>query len=146
MLANLLEGETYGATLAGRWRVTDWWELDGNVSALRVHLRRSAGSSDPNNGSGEANDPDYYFALRSSMDLPGNIQFNAVLRYVDDLPHPATPSYLGLDLRLAWAPRKNFEVAIVGRDLLDPHHPEFRGAHVTHEVDRRLFATLKWTY
>lgn len=146
VLANMLEGHTYGATLAGRWRVTDWWELDGNVSALHVDLHRSPGSLDPSNGVGEANDPDYFFALRSSMDLPGHIQFNAVLRYVSDLPHPVTPSYLGLDLRLAWMPRENFEFAIIGRDLLDPHHPEFRGAVVTREVERRVFGTIKWTF
>ncbi|MEP6823013.1 MAG: TonB-dependent receptor, partial [Chthoniobacterales bacterium] len=43
ILANMLEGQTYGATLGGRWRVTDWWELDGNVSGLHVDLHRSPG-------------------------------------------------------------------------------------------------------
>ncbi len=80
------------------------------------------------------------------MDLPGRIQFNAVLRYVGDLPNPATPGYLGLDLRLAWMARSNLELALIGRDLLDPQHPEFRGVGVTREVERRVFGTIKWTF
>lgn len=145
---NKLEGETYGATLAMRWRVTDWWHLDGSISGLRVHIRRKPDSTSPNPGTGEANDPNYYGSLRSSFDLPWHLQFDAVLRYVDSLPDPATPAYTALDLRLAWSPRKNLELAVVGRNLLDPQHPEFANADpaLTHEVDRSVFATLRWNY
>lgn len=143
---NKFEGQTYGAAFSMRWRVTDWWELGGSVNALQVDLHRGPGSADPTNGRGEANDADYYGSLRSVMDLPGHVQFSSVLRYVGDLPHPATPAYLALDLRLGWSPRKNLELAIVGRDLLDDHHPEFRGRLVTREVNRSVFATLKWSY
>ncbi|MDQ6861011.1 MAG: TonB-dependent receptor [Verrucomicrobiota bacterium] len=148
LLANNLEGETYGGAVALRWRVTDWWHLDGSISALRVHLRAKAGSTDTSGGAGEANDPNYYGSIRSSFDLPGHLQLDAVLRYVDSLPHPATPAYTALDLRLAWSPRKNFELGIVGRNLLDPRHPEYANATagLTHEVDRSVFATVRWTY
>ena len=145
VLGNKLEGETYGATLTTKWRVTDWWTLDGSVTGLQVDLHRSPGGADRSNGIAEANDPDVMFTLHSAFDLPGRVQFDAVLRYVDDLPHPETPSYLTCDLRLAWSPRKNLEVAIVGRDLFDEAHPEFAGA-VTREVRRSVFATLKWSY
>lgn len=146
IFANKVEGETYGGTLTARWQVSDWWNLDGSFSALRVKLHRGPGSLDATGGDTEANDPDYYFNLRSVMDLPGHLQFSSVLRYVSDLPHPATPGYLTMDMRLAWSPRKDFEVALVGRDLFDDHHPEFRGTLLTREVNRSVFATLKWTY
>jgi len=148
MLANGLEGHTYGGNLRARWQVTDWWQLDGNVTSLNVKLRRSRGSQDPTVGRGEANDPDFFFTLHSGMDLPKNFEFDAVLRYVDDLPHPATPSYLTLDLRLGWSPTKNLSLGIIGRNLLDSRHPEFRNNNpqLTREVERSVLATMRWTY
>ena len=148
VLRNLAEGETYGATLAVHWRATDWWKLDGNFSLLQVDVRSGPGSRDPNNARSEWNDPDHFFTIRSSVDLPWNLQFDSALRYVDDLPHPATPAYLTLDLRLGWSASKNLEVAIVGRNLLDSHHPEFRNntPALTREVERSVYATLRWTY
>jgi iron complex outermembrane receptor protein len=148
VLRNLAEGETYGGTLALRWRATDWWKLDGNFSLLQVDVHRGPGSRDPNDARSEWNDPDHFFAIRSSMDLPWNLQFDSALRYVGELPHPATPAYVTLDLRLGWSASKNLEVAIVGRNLLDSHHPEFRNAQpaLTREVERSVYATVRWTY
>ena len=145
-LRNRNEGESYGGTAGVRWGVTDWWQLAGNVTILKVNVEGEPGSRDPNQGRSEWNDPDYFFSIRSSLDLPGNIEFDSIVRYVDDLPHPATPSYCELDLRLGWSPVKNLELAVVGRNLLDPHHPEFRGTTVSREVRRSVLATLRWTY
>ena len=142
---NLVEGETYGATLALRWRATEWWTLDGKVTGLHVDLHRGPGSLDSANGASEGNDPDNMFVLRSEMNLPCHLQLDAVLRYVGDLPHPATPGYLTCDLRLAWSPRENLELGIVGRNLFDESHPEFAGT-ITREVQRSVFATIQWRY
>jgi iron complex outermembrane receptor protein len=148
VLSNKLEGRSYGTAVRARWQVTDWWQLDGNVTALDVKLRRGAGSADAAVGRGEANDPNYFFAIHSAIDLPKNIEFDAVLRYTDELPHPATPSYLTLDLRLGWSPTKNLSVAIIGRNLLDSKHPEFRNNNpqLTREVERSVLATMQWSY
>lgn len=54
-----------------------------------------------------------------------------------------------MDVRLAWRPYKNFDWALVGRNLLDSHHAEFNqvadGAVPT-EVQPEAFTTLTWTY
>jgi iron complex outermembrane recepter protein len=148
VLSNKLEGRSYGAALRARWQVTKWWEVDGNVTALNVKLRRGPGSADITNGRGEANDPDYFFSIHSGIDLPKNVEFDAVLRYADHLPHPQTPSYLTLDLRLGWAATENLSVAVVGRNLLDANHPEFRNNNpqLTREVERSVLATVQWRY
>ncbi|MCA1659829.1 MAG: TonB-dependent receptor plug domain-containing protein [Verrucomicrobiaceae bacterium] len=147
-LQNRAEGETYGTTLIVRSRVTDWWRIDGTLTYLKVDFGRGPDSNDPNDGRGEWNDPEYFWTVRSSIDLPWNLHFDTVLRFVDDLPNPATPSYLGVDLRLAWSPNKNIELAVVGRDLLDPHHPEFRAQppNPTREVNRSVFGTIRWSF
>jgi iron complex outermembrane recepter protein len=145
-IENKLEGESYGASLATRWQIADWWRLGGSVSLLHVDIDRAPGGHAMNNGAGEANDPECSFMIHSAMDLPWNLRFDSFLRYVDDLPNPHTPSYLTADLRMAWLLRKNLEVAIVGRNLFDNAHPEFRQAALTREVERSVFATFKWNY
>ena len=145
-IQNKLEGQSYGASFATKWEATNWWRVDGSVSLLQVDIDRVSGGHDLNNGKGEANDPSCSFMIHSAMDLPWRVRFDSFLRYVDDLPNPHTPSYLTADLRLAWSPRKNMEVAIVGRNLFDGSHPEFRTNTLSNEVERSVFATFKWSY
>ncbi len=145
-IQNKLAGTSYGGTVAIKWRVTEWWEVDGSVSLLQTDFHRVDGGRDPTNGAQEGNDPNSNFVIHSMMDLPGRIKFDTVFRYVDDLPRPATPAYFTADVRLAWSPIKNLELAIVGRDLLQNEHPEFRGSTITREVGRSVFATFKWSY
>ena len=145
---NRLEGTSYGGALTAKWRATDWWELAGNVSVLQEDIHPRSDSNDIRNGAAEGNDPNCMFVVRSTIDLPHNIQLDSVLRYVGDLPNPPTPSYLTLDARLAWSPFPSIEVAIVGRNLLDDKHPEFRAnpPGLTREVERSIFGTLKWQF
>jgi iron complex outermembrane recepter protein len=145
---NRLEGTSYGGALTAKWRISDWWELAGNVSVLQEDIHPQPGSNDFSNGTAEGNDPNCMFVVRSVFDLPHNIQFDSVLRYVGDLPNPPTPSYLTLDARLAWSPIPRLEIGLVGRNLLDDKHPEFRAGPrgVTHEVERSIFGTLKWHF
>jgi iron complex outermembrane recepter protein len=143
---NKVEGTSYGGALTAKWRITDWWEVDGNVSILQEDIHPQPGSADVTNGTAEGNDPNCTFVARSSLDLPHHVQFDSILRYVGDLPNPPTPAYLTLDLRLAWSPHPNFEVAVVGRNLLDESHPEFRSSTLTHEVGRSVFGTFKWHF
>jgi iron complex outermembrane receptor protein len=95
---------------------------------------------------GEANDPNLSFLAHSAIDLPCNVQFDSFLRFVDELPNPSTPSYLEMDLRLAWSPLKDLELAIVGRNLLHDSHAEFAGATITREVPRSVYGTLRWSF
>ena len=83
------------------------------------------------------------------MDLPHNVQFDSVVRYVDSLPAWNIPSYVALDLRVAWWPTKNLEISIVGRDLLDNRHPESAPSNVatvTTEVERSVFGKITWRF
>jgi iron complex outermembrane receptor protein len=93
------------------------------------------------------------------FDVGWNIQFDSTLRYVDVLPtvfdrtgrvvSPKIPSYVTLDLRLAWSPRKDLEFAVVGRNLLDNHHPEFAPTFIgtpTTEVERSVYGMVVWHY
>ena len=61
------------------------------------------------------------------------------------------PSYLSMDLRLAWRPRRHLELAVVGQNLLETYHYEFGRTienlygEVT-EVPRGVYGTVAWRY
>ena len=147
-IENKLAGDTYGAGITTKWRVTDWWQLDGSVSLLHENIHTTEGGHDLNNAKGETNDPGASCIFHSGMDLPYHLRLDTYLRYVDDLPHPYTPSYVTGDLRLAWAPTKTYEFAIVGRNLFDEAHPEFASSTpaLTREVERTVYVTFKCNF
>ena len=59
------------------------------------------------------------------------------------------PSYVALDLRLAWHPWERLELAVVGQNLLDNQHPEFKASFVTTnptEIERAVYAKVTWRF
>lgn len=124
--ANLSDGETYGGEVAVNLQVTDWWRLRPSYSYLQVQLHRKRGSQDSTAESGEGDDPHHQVSLRSEMELPWNLQLDCVARYVDSLPNRNIPGYAEMDVRLGWRPTKHLEISIVGQNLLDNQHPEFK--------------------
>ena len=126
VFSNLAEGETYGGEVAANFQVTDWWRLRPSYSYLQVQLHRKRNSQDTSAENYEGDDPQQQVSLRSEMELPWNLQLDCVARYVDSLPNRNIPSYAEVDLRLGWRPTKQLEISIVGQNLLDSQHPEFR--------------------
>ena len=147
---NNLTGETYGAELSATAQPFERWRLQGSYSFLEIHLHRSRRSTDVSSeAAGEGSSPHHQIAVRSLLDLGWNVQFDSTFRYVDALPAPGIPSYLAVDLRLAWSPRKNLEIALVGQNLLDDRHPEFAPTFIgteRTEVERSILATVKWGF
>lgn len=134
--------DTYGAELATHWGVSDHWRLDAQYTFLRefIHGTGTLGNS--------GDSPRHQFELRSSWDLREGVDFDMTVRYVDCLATVGVPSYITMDLRLAWRPRKHLELAIVGQDLLQSHHYEyssFQASQVT-EVPRSVYGTVTWRY
>ena len=150
MVANKLFGETYGTEISATAQVTNHWRVQGSYSFLEPQLHRERGSRDNSTEKiVEGSSPQHQFFIRSLLDLPWNIQFDSTLRYVDALPAPNIPSYVTLDLRLAWSPYKDLEVAIVGQNLLDDRHPEFAPTFIgtqRTEVERSVYGTVVWRY
>ncbi|MDA1273009.1 MAG: hypothetical protein O2960_03005 [Verrucomicrobia bacterium] len=71
------------------------------------------------------------------------------VRFVDQLQALRIPRYFEMDARLAWKPTRNIEIAVIGRDLLDAHHPEAVPSGIIAsdgEVDRAVYGKLTWRY
>jgi iron complex outermembrane receptor protein len=122
---NGVRGHTYGVELATIYQVSERWRLRGGYTYLKKDLSVKPGSNDVNRGTAEGDDPAHQFSIQSTADLPGRLELDARVRYVDALPDPHVPSYIGLDVRLGWRLTQRLELAVVGQNLLDDEHQEF---------------------
>jgi len=150
---NNLEGHTYGFELSANYQLLDWWRLHGGYDLLKEDIRVKPGKFDINDALNETADPQQQFSIRSSMDLPKNIQFDATLRWVDELQNNngatvgTVPSYFELDARLAWRPIKSLELSVVGQNLLHDHHPEYGFPGPTRvEISRGVYGKVSWEF
>ncbi len=111
--------------------------------------------------SSEANEgksPQQPSSLRSSLELTVlwasrsndlteprlNFSLAGTLRYMDTLPTLSISSYVELDLWIGWQ-YKNWEGAMVGQNLLDNQHPEFKPSFINTrvtEVERGVYAKV----
>lgn len=147
IISNELRAITYGVELSATWQATDWWRLRGGYTLLKKRIR-FGDSQDLNNGRGEGNDPQHQFLLQSMVNLPGNLELDSLLRYVDNLNQrgPLVPSYVTLDLRLGWRPTPNWEFSIIGQNLLQKRHAEFGAAATRQQIPRSVFGKLTWRF
>jgi iron complex outermembrane receptor protein len=123
--ANNGSGESAGVELAAAWQPFDWWRLQATYSYLWMELEVEPGSTDTSLVLTAQDSPTHQASLRSSWDVIEDVRFDAWLRYVDELERRRIPSYVTLDLRLAWSPNDHWEFAVVGQNLLEDSHQEF---------------------
>ena len=155
-LANHIYGDAYGGEISATWRVLDWWRLQPSYSYLKsvLHANAANGYVDAFTvGLDEGANPVNQFMIRSSMDLPHDITFDTGLRFVDKLEFPqvgvaptiTVPDYFEVDARLAWRINKNWEVALIGQNLLQDRHLEFLPTFVhtqPTEIPRSIFVQI----
>ena len=95
--------------------------------------------------------PNNEFYLQSSFDLGRHWDLDLIGRYVDSIEAPvSTPKYIVGDVRLAWHPKDNLEVSVVGRNLLHGkfyqynYDPVF--GTVATEVGPEVYGQVAWRY
>lgn len=149
--ANNLEGDTYGLEFSGDYQATANASLHLGYDLLKEHLHVVPGQVDINQGLNETADPQDQFFLRSSLNLPGQVQFDAALRWIDTLhnnngPTPGTvPAYFELDSRIAWQVSPRLELSVDGRNLLHAEHVEYGFPGPTRmEIARSVYAKITW--
>jgi iron complex outermembrane receptor protein len=147
-LENRIEGDVYGVEAWANWRVSDRWALSGGVSTLEKDLELEPGSSDPAgvNNPTLANDPEFQWSLRSSLQLPLGLALDLAVRRVDSLPNPDVPRYTAVDARLAWEQSRQFTVDLSVLNLFDAHHAEFEAAPNRSELPRAILLTFDWRF
>ena len=147
ILANRVEGETYGAELRFNAQPVPGWRLQLAYTHLEKELEAEPGSRDPFGGLAEGNDPEDRVMLRSLLDLPFGLELDAWLRHVGELPSPLVDDYMELDLHLGWQARDNLGFSLVGQNLLHESHAEFGPAGpLREEVERSFYGKVTWRF
>ncbi|NHZ87536.1 TonB-dependent receptor [Massilia sp. CCM 8733] len=124
--ANLGEATTRGLEFWGRWQPLPRWRLVAGLVLQDIDAGLDPASRDGSAALGiGTNDPSSYWSLRSSHELSDSLQAELALRRVGQLPQPMVPAYYELDVRMAWQPRPDLELALAGRNLLHAAHAEF---------------------
>ncbi|MBI2949119.1 MAG: TonB-dependent receptor [Verrucomicrobia bacterium] len=145
---NNLFGETYGAEMTATWQPLDSWKLRASYSFLRMNLHLKTPVLPVTEGE-EGGSPRNQVLVWSDVDLGRRVEWGVGLRYVDNLPGQGIPGYLELDARLAWKPSPNWELSLIGRNLLDAHHREFAPVVIGTkdvEVDRAVYAKATFRF
>ena len=139
---NQARGDTYGIELSSTYAVSKKWRITGEYTLFEMKLFNNP------SGNYEDEDPKNQFYVRSSWDLRENLDFDMTVRYVDRLVADDVPSYITMDLRLAYRPRKHLELALVGQNLLQEQHQEYSGGVTTYAADvpRGVYGTVTWRY
>jgi len=134
---------TYGFELGADISMKPWWLVRASYSYIHV----SGSSLIATIGAEEV--PQNMFSLQNRFDLPHNLEFDTTLRYVDAVPTLNIDSYVELDARLAWRPREDLELAIVGQNLFDSEHEEYDdniSNTVPTRVQRGVYGKITWRF
>jgi iron complex outermembrane recepter protein len=157
VFGNNLEADTYGLEFSTDYQALDWWRLHAGYDLLRENVRPKPGQVDATGSLNETADPRNQFSVRSSMDLPHGLDFEAGLRWVDKLILDSSPtngpvagivpSYFELDCRLGWQVTKQLDLSLVGQNLLHAYHQEYGFPSPTQEdIEREFYAKAEWRY
>jgi iron complex outermembrane receptor protein len=159
-LENRMTGNAYGAEASLEWRPAEWCRHQLNYTFMAMDLATASGSTDLSPDAIPGNSPQHQISLRSDFAINHDVDFDLWLRYVDRLPSSGyadpnpllsrpIPAYLTLDARLAWRPVESLELSLVGKNLLDPRHPEqfqeILAPQIT-ELPRSAYVAMNWTF
>ncbi len=135
----------YGVEVWGNYSVTDRWRLSAgfNVQHEHVHFFANGGLAGLDF---VADDPNHQASLRSSVNLGDGLTWDATLRYVGALHHPALADYGELDMRVGWQVTPAIEVSVAGSNLLHDHHTEFVEDGESDQIPRSFFIDTRWRF
>jgi iron complex outermembrane receptor protein len=138
---NGLSGHVQGLELWSDVDVTADWRLSAGLTLLDQEFTADPLTIDFN---GTGFDPEYQVFVRSYIDIANTFDLNLFLRAIDEV-HPQVPAYVELDATLGWR-FGDFDLALVGRNLLDESHPESFNGQTPQEARRSLQLSATITY
>ena len=147
---NLMDGHTEGAELQIDWQPFEQWHLMASYS--HVHLDLTSHGLDLNrNETVEDSTPRNIAGLRSLLTLGERFELDAQLRYqsqirglqVTVVPEPIA-DYAELDLRLGWRLSEQWNLSLVGQNLLHDDHVEFGPSDARGSMQRAAYVKADW--
>ena len=149
VIDNRMNSSIYGAELAVDVQAGKNWRLRAAHTLLNIDIDIDEGSAYFAGQEWEGVSPRHQLSLRSLLDLPCGLEFDLWGRYVGALPDIDMDGYLSLDARLGWKLSDRLELSIVGQNLLEARHAEFRAPHgptLNTDVQRGAYGVFRWRF
>lgn len=137
-------GHTFGGELAVTFAATEAWRLTASYAVWQAQIHSITPFSNPR--AAEDGTPQNQIMLRSAYDFSRQFSLDVQVRYVDNMR--AVPSYVAADVQLTYRPTPQFEISLVGQNLGDRQHPEYRTEALTRltEVPRGFYGKVSWRF
>lgn len=163
-VANLMEGRTRGGELAVDWQFP---ERLGRLRAAYTFLDLDLDLDPRANIESEfleSGSPRHQFLIWAALNPRSDLQVDGIARfigalpkrtdqqslpYVERLPDRGVDRYLELDLRMAWRPMRDLEIAVVGQNLLADQHLEAVDTLLDTQptaVQRGVYGAITWGF
>lgn len=111
-----LSGLTYGTELVLDWKVLSWFTLRPSVDLANQDFSKSTanipGFSPP------VNSPIYSLKLQALFTISEEWEFDLFSSYLNTMDDKNLSTGFGLDARLAWTPRNDLAIELIGNNLL----------------------------
>ena len=146
---NNMTAQTAGAEVEINWTVRDWWRIRLAYSYMDIDLDLDPESFDVLSETADGDTPTHQLWLQHYFQVSDTLDLTLTGRYVDALPSLHIDDYVTMDARIAWHPRSEFEIALVGRNLLDASHQEYGSMLVNtlpSEVERSVYLDVRWKF
>jgi iron complex outermembrane receptor protein len=147
IVTNNARARAVGGTASAAIRVRPWWRMLASYTYLDEEGGLEADA--PAGAIPEVNpgfDPRHQIRLWSSFDLPANLEFDVLARYVSRLAvEPQVEEYLQTDVKVGMRIGRKLHLAVIGRDLLTARHVEFPSM-TRRAIERQLQASGSWTF
>jgi iron complex outermembrane receptor protein len=156
VLTNGISGYSYGAEVVMKYQLENWLGLGLTYMFSNASFEAEAGMYDI--GSSlvyENSSPQHQISLQATTDIRDNLQLNVWLRYVGELEMASAfagsigleiDDYLECDVNLRWRLRDDFELQLVGQNLLQSEHLEFSQEFFAFPVEVERGVYLKALY
>ena len=148
LYANDMKGHSYGFEAAADFLPNDWWKLRFAYNWLKISLDLDD-SFGPEAADFRESSPEHQVSLLSMMKLNENLELDTWFRYVDRLEAHDVPSYVTLDARIAWTPVEGLEFTVVGQNLLEDGHTEYREQYLDTayvEIEPIVYGKITWQF
>lgn len=146
VIKNEISYDAMGVEVWVSKQLSERWRLQGGYTYFRT---TGSGSGTELELGVVEDSPDHQLSLRSSTDINDNLEFDVMLRWIDELEAQQIDAYTALDLRLAWSPIPSLSIAAVAKNLIASDHLEFISELVDLapvQVESSGFVELRWQF
>jgi iron complex outermembrane receptor protein len=138
--------DAMGVELLVSKQMSERWRIQGGYTYFRTTGDKSGALIDLEI---IEDSPDHQLSLRSSTDISDELEFDVMLRWVDELEQQQIDAYTAMDMRLAWSPTPTLSVAAVAKNLFAGDHVEFLSELIDLapvQIEPEAFVELRWSF